>query len=442
MVSKVFKSILIFSLFTILFGCSFDDKTGIWTEVKVKKKEVNTDLIKLSEDLDKFQKEFNPGLTIDFNSQAKTNKKWIMSGLNYSNLTSHLKFGGQIDKFSKYKFKKIPRGVIRESPLIVAENYFITIGEKGSIIKFIDRRKVQWSRNFYSKKEQKKIESISLALFEDKLYAIDNLGKYYAIDVGTGKVIWVKRHDALFNSQIKVYKDKIFAVDSNNVINCFSTTDGKQLWSFETPPTFIKTNKKLSIIVTSSSVLFSNTAGDIAKVNINNGELIWFTPTQNTLIKHETNFLENSDIVLFKKNIFFSNNFSKLFSLNKDSGMLNWLLNINSNLRPILIDNFLFTISREGYLIVIDSIEGKIIRSNYILNKFKTKQRKKLFIQGFLIASNKAYITTNLGYLIICSASTGKVEKIFKVGNSQLSEPIISNNNLYILTNKSLVIFD
>ena len=439
--SKVFRFILIFSLSIIFFECSFDDKTGIWIE-KSKQKAANTELIKLSDDQNKFQKELNPELTINFNSQAKTNKKWIMSGLNYSNLTYHLRFDGQINKFSKYKFKKIQHSTIKENPLIIEENYFITIGEKGSIVKFVNRKKVQWNRNIYSKKEKKKIESISLALSKGKLYAIDNLGKYYAINVDTGEIIWVKRHKALFNSQIKITKNKILAVDSNNIINCFSTIDGKQLWKFETPSTFIKTNKKLSIIVTPNSVLFSNTAGDIAKVNINTGELIWFIPTQNTLIQHETDFLETSDIVLFKKNIFFSNNFSKLFSLNIDSGILNWILNINSNLRPILIDNFLFTISQEGYLIVIDSIEGKIIRSNYILDRFKAKQRKKLFMQGFLIASNKVYITTNLGYLIICSASTGKVEKVSKVSNSQLSEPIISNNNLYILTNKSVVIFD
>jgi len=439
MVSKIFRSILIFSLSIILFECSFDTKTGIWID-KPKQKAANAALIKLSDDQNDFEKELNPGLTININSKAKTNKKWIMSGLNYSNLISHLKLSGQIDKFFKYKFDKIPPSTVKENPLIIEKNYFITVGEKGSIVKFVDRKKVQWNRNIYSKKEKKKIEGISLALSKDKLYAIDNLGKYYAIDVDSGKVIWVKRHDTLFNSQIKVYKDKIYAVDNNNMINCFSTADGKRIWKFETPSTFIKTSKKLSVIVTPSSVLFSNTAGDIAKVNINDGELNWFIPTQNTLIQHETNFLETSDIVLFKKNIFFSNNFSKLYSLNLDSGILNWILNINSNLRPILIDNLLFTISQEGYLIVIDNIEGKIIRSNYILDKFKAKQRKKLFMQGFLIASDKVYITTNLGYLIICSVSTGKVEKVSKLSNSQLSEPIISNNHLYVLTNKSLFI--
>ena len=441
MVSKVLRFILVFTLSIIILGCSFDSKTGIWNNEQ-KRKTINAELVKLSGNQEKFQTELNPELIINLSSKAKTNKKWPMSGLNYSNLTYHLKFDGQINNFYKYKYKKIQHNSIRETPLIVEKNYLITMGEKGSILKFIDQKKLKWSKNIYNKREKEKIESISLALDKDKLYVVDNLGKYYVLNANTGEIIWIKQHNALFNSQIKVHKNKIFVVDSNNVISCFSVTDGKEIWKFETNPTFIKSNKKLSIIVTPNSVLFLNTAGDIAKVNINNGELIWFIPTQNTLVEHATDFLESSDIVLSKKNLFFSNNFSKLFSLNPNFGQIEWTLNINSNLRPIIIDNYLFTISQEGYLIVIDSIVGKIIRSNYILGGFKTKQREKLFIQGFLIASNKVYITTNLGYLIVCSVKTGKVEKFSKISNSPLSEPLISKNNLYILTDKSLVVFN
>ena len=74
MVNKVFRSILTFALSIILFECSFDDKTGIWKD-KPKRKTDNTVLIKLSNEQNRFQKEFNPELTINFNSQAKTNKK-------------------------------------------------------------------------------------------------------------------------------------------------------------------------------------------------------------------------------------------------------------------------------------------------------------------------------------------------------------------------------
>ena len=64
MVSKVFRSILLFSLSIIFFECSFDNKTGIWID-KPKQKAANVALIKLSDDQNKFQKEFKPELKIN-----------------------------------------------------------------------------------------------------------------------------------------------------------------------------------------------------------------------------------------------------------------------------------------------------------------------------------------------------------------------------------------
>ena len=439
--SKTFKFISIFSLSIVLFECSFDNKTKIWTN-KEKQEVANSELIKVSEDQKNFQEELNSESIIKFKSVPKKNNNWVMSGLNYSNLTGYLMFDGQNEKFSKFKFKKIQHNKIRENSLILEENYFITVDGKGTIFKFVNKEKLQWSVNIYNKREKKKIENISLALSKDKLYATDNLGKYYVLNLKNGKIIWVHQHNALFNSQIKVSKNKIFVVDSNNVIYCFSTLDGKEIWKFKTQPTFIKTDKKASVIVTSDSILFSNSAGDITRVNIDTGELIWLIPTQNTKVKHTTNFLETSDIVLFKNTLFFSNNFSKFYSLDLKTGILNWIQNINSNLRPIIIDNYLFTVTQEGYLVVIDSKKGEIIRSSYILNGFSSRQKNELSIQGFLVASKKVYITTNLGYLIICSANEGKVENVIKIDGSQLSEPVIGKNNLYILTNNSVVVFD
>ena len=67
---------LIFLLLVTTFGCSFDTKTGIWKNIN-EQKEANIKLIKLSDNQEKFQTELNPELTISFNSQAKTNNKWI-----------------------------------------------------------------------------------------------------------------------------------------------------------------------------------------------------------------------------------------------------------------------------------------------------------------------------------------------------------------------------
>ena len=74
--------------------------------------------------------------------------------------------------------------------------------------------------------------------------------------------------------------------------------------------------------------------------------------------------------------------------------------------------------------------------------KNESKFSSSSFVQGFLIASNKVIVTTNLGYIILCSLENGKVEKILKISNTELSEPLISDNKLHVMTKSSVVVFD
>ena len=68
----------------------------------------------------------------------------------------------------------------------------------------------------------------------------------------------------------------------------------------------------------------------------------------------------------------------------------------------------------------------------------KKKQITK--IAGYILGSNKVYIVTQNGYLIICSANSGKVESFKKIGDTINSNPIISNGSLYVLTENSKII--
>ena len=56
------------------------------------------------------------------------------------------------------------------------------------------------------------------------------------------------------------------------------------------------------------------------------------------------------------------------------------------------------------------------------------------------MGSGKIYAVSLNGYLIVCSASTGKVEYFKKIGDSITAAPIISNGSLYVLTENSKII--
>ena len=87
----------------------------------------------------------------------------------------------------------------------------------------------------------------------------------------------------------------------------------------------------------------------------------------------------------------------------------------------------------------LDKFTGKIIFSKNIIKILK-KKKQDTEISGFIMGSGNIYATTFNGYLIVCSASTGKPEYYKKIGDSISASPIISDGSLYVLTEKSRIL--
>ena len=74
---------------------------------------------------------------------------------------------------------------------------------------------------------------------------------------------------------------------------------------FKTDKSFIKSQQKLSLVISNNRVIFINTLGDVSSVDIETGKLLWQTPTQSNEIYESSFSLKNSDLILDKKGIFF-----------------------------------------------------------------------------------------------------------------------------------------
>ena len=107
---------------------------------------------------------------------------------------------------------------------------------------------------------------------------------------------------------MNIFKDRFFTIDFDNVIRCFSIKDGKEIWNFKSENSFIKSQKKLSLLLKDDIVFFINNLGDITALDSKNGSLVWQTPTQSNVIYQNAFTLENSDLVFANNSIYFSNN--------------------------------------------------------------------------------------------------------------------------------------
>ena len=259
------------------------------------------------------------------------------------------------------------------------------------------------------------------------------------IDLKNGNLIWTKKNVAPFNSQIKIYKDKFFVIDFLNILRCFSIKNGKEIWNVNTESTLIRSQKRLSIAIENETLYFNNSLGDISAVNIDRGELLWQLPTQSSLIYQSAFSLETSDLISDSKSLFFSNNRNQFFSVDLETGSFNWENKINSNVRPTLINNLLFTVSIEGYLIILEKKTGSIIRVTDVFKNFKNKDRNKIRPSGFIVGKNNIYLSTNHGRLLVIDTSTGQTISTLKIDSQKISRPFILDKNLFVVKDNAII---
>ena len=380
-------------------------------------------------------KELNPNLKIKL---TKLIKGEVFLGNNTNN-TGNINFETNFSKTSNYKFASIKEFDFNQPELIFTEDESIVFFDgKGSIFKINKDLKEIWKVNHYTKREKKLKPIIFFSQTKNRLIAADNLSKVYLIDLKNGNLIKSIESNAGFNSNIKISNDKFMIVDLNNTIRCFSINDGKEIWNFETENPFIKSRKKLSLITKGELVFFINNIGDLTAVNINNGSLFWQTPTQSNVIYQDAFTLENSDLVFANDSIYFSNSKNEIFSIDARTGIVNWKQTVNSSLTPTIIENFIFSVSEEGYLFVLENKTGNIIRITDMLKNIKDK-KNKIKPTGFVIARNIMYLSLNNGRLIKANVSTGEELSIHKLSGSKILRPNIFNGHMYILKNNAII---
>ena len=431
------NKILLFILISFfLVNCSLNKNSRLWNE-KEKDLNENKNLTKIFVEEKKESSELNPLIKLDLSKNQQNNK--TVDNLN--NFGS-LKYNGSLNKIANFKFAKFNNFSQFDFEPLILKDGLIFFDKKGNILRFNDNQKIIWKKNYYSKTEKKLNPKLLFSMKDKNLIVADNIAKIFLINSISGDLIWSKKSDYPFNSQIKIYKDRFFVVDYKNILRCFYLKDGSECWNVQTEDSFTISNSKYSLIIVNDLVIFNNSIGDITAVDISSGLIKWQLPTQKSSIINETYNFNYSRLVSDGNSIYFSNNKNQFFSVDLNTGTTNWINEVSSILTPVLIGNYIFTVSEDGYLFTFQKKQGNIIRINDLYKNYDLKKRKKLKPIGFLVGQNNLYLTNSDGALIVVKLISGNILKIEKVSRGLISKPYIYNGELFIVKNGSIVKYD
>lgn len=431
-------------IITFLQNCSFDNKSGIWknSSEEIKRTDKNfKDFEKVVLENENF---FNETVELDkkfkfYLNPPKSPKNWNDLFYNANNVNDNFSYSGKNEIV--FQSKKLSRNRINKN-ILYDRNLLISSDSKGNIIIYsLKNKKILHKYNFYKKKFKNIEKKLYYILSDGLLYVSDNVGYLYAYNYLENNIIWAKKFNAPFRSNIKIDNKKLFLSDENNNLFIIETKNGNILRKIPSEEVLIKNNFENNIAMNNEYLFFLNNFGSLYSVNKENLRINWFVNVNSSLESNINKLFSSNEIKIFNDNLIISSN-NILQVINNVNGSTKFKIPISSKIPPIINNDYIFVISNNNFLISVQISSGKIIYSyeiNQLISDYLNIKKKKVNINLIRLINNQIFVFLDNSYVVKLSID-GSIKEIFKLPRKINSNLIFIENSLIYLNNKNRII--
>jgi len=437
----------LFYVLIILFlnNCSFDNKTGIWKNISETENEQNINFKDFKNINVTNQNTFNKTIKIKKNfkfilSSQENPQDWV--DFYYSPNNNYINFQYKDKNKISFQSTRLSRKKLSKN-ILFKNNLLITTNTSGEIIIYsLEKKKIVNKYNFYKNKFKHIKKNLNYILNNNTLYLSDNIGYLYAYNILENKIIWAKKFDIPFRSNLKLTKKELFLADQSNNLFIVNIQNGEILRKIPTEETLIKNSFINNLSLDDDNLYFLNTFGSLYSINRKNYRINWFVNINPLLDINIDNLFISSELKIVGKNLIISTN-NSLRVLNSENGSTRYTVPIQSTISPIINNRYLFIISENNFLISIDIATGKIIYSyqidNAIAQFLKTNIKNKVNVNFLRIVNDQIFIFLENSFVLKFDIF-GEIKDIFKLQKRINSNLAFINSFMLYVNNKNKLI--
>ena len=437
---KIFYFILIIIFFQ---NCSFDNKSGIWKNSSDQNKKANKNFKDFKKIVLENENFFNKTLEIDkkfqfFLTTPSSPSQWNDFFYNRNNVHDNFYYS---DK-NKLVFQsgKLSRKKINEN-ILFDKNIFITSDSKGNILIYsLENKKILYKYNFYKNKFKNIEKKLYYIIMDGLLYVSDNLGYLYVYNYFENKLVWAKKFDAPFRSNIKIDNKKIFIADENNNLFIVDVKNGNILRKIPTEEVLIKNDFVNNISTNKKNLFFLNTFGTLYSINKEDLRINWFVNVNSSLESNMDKIFYSNEIKVLNRHLIISSN-NVLQVLDSENGSTKFKIPISSQISPIINNDYIFIVTNNNYLVSIQVSTGKIIYSyeiTQLISNFLKSKKKEINVNFIKLINNQIFVFLDNSFVVKLSIS-GVLKDIYKLPKKINSNIIFIDNSLIYLNSKNKI---
>ena len=160
-------------------------------------------------------------------------------------------------------------------------------------------------------------------------------------------------------------------------------------------------------------------------------QIKWFVNLNQSLDINPSNLFFGNQIVNNNKKIVISSN-QFTFIIDAKTGRIVFKKNFSSIVKPIIIDQYFFTISKNNFLIATNMDDGEILYSldiNQEIANYLNSKKKEVQIKNMMLVNNKIFIFLKNSFLLKFDLN-GNLINITKLPNKLNTSPIFIDGSM------------
>lgn len=324
---------------------------------------------------------------------------------------------------------------------LIRNNMIYLIDIKGKIVAYDKHnKKIIWKQNLDKSVNTYNILKGGINFYEDKLYITFGSNTIFSLDPKNGNILWQKKLDSLLRSMPYIYNNKLYLLTLNNKLYCLSPKDGQIIWQKSFLDNLSSQFGNSGLNNRGVIMAYGNSSGEIIILDSNKGEVIWKENigSINLGVEHFNFYDVDSMPIIFDKKLYAVSSNGRIAAFEYISGVKIWEQKLSARKTPWITKNLLFIIDNNNRLVAFTQNSGKI--KWYVeLNKEILPDREDKLFYGPVVINQKVFVSNNKGKLTAFDYNSGKLLLNYKIPKNINHFPIINDNKLYMINNKSVL---
>ena len=284
-----------------------------------------------------------------------------------------------------------------------------------------------------------------LALAGQVLYATTGFNELFALQSGSGEVLWKHRFDAPVTGAPTVSDGRVYVSTRNGKGWVLDATDGRIAWQVQAADSTAGFIGGAAPAVGPIFAIFPFVSGQLTAVYKREGYPAWQGSAAGGRLGYVYAGLGNvtGDPVISGGRVFAGTAAGRLVALDRRDGAQIWTAEVGATGPVVAAGGSLFTVSDGSSLVRVSASDGTVIWSadlpEYVPVSRERRRRDVFAHYGPILAGGRLWVSSGDGYLRSFDPASGTGTSVIPLGAGAASRPIVAARTLYVVTADGMV---